>query len=255
MHSLFFRKSSRTAPPDYFAWEGAGLRWIAESGAAVVPVIAVGGDYIELERLIPAPPSKPAAEDFGVGLAELHRLETSAYGVPPRGWNGDGYFGPTSHPLRMLLRPVGNWGEFYANQRVAPMADALIDAGAWGAAERAVAARLMDRLTGGDFDTGEGACRIHGDLWSGNLVWTSEQATMVDPAAHGAHRETDIAMLHLFGAPYLEDIVGGYEDSFPLADGWRDRLALHQVYPLLVHALIFGGGYVAEALRIMQRYA
>lgn len=254
MHSLFFRKSNHMAPPDYFAWEEAGLRWIAEGGAPVVPVISVGQDFIELERLTPAAPSKAAAEDFGIGLAELHRLETSAYGVPPRGWSGDGYFGPTSQPLRMLLRPIQTWGEFYANQRVAPMVDALLDLGIWGVEQRALGARLMDRLISGEFDTDDHPSRIHGDLWSGNLIWTADQAVMIDPAAHGAHRESDIAMLHLFGAPYIDDLVGGYEDVFPLADGWRDRIGLHQIYPLLVHALIFGGGYVAEALRMIQRY-
>src|SRR5690606_19836796 len=89
----------------------------------------------------------------------------------------------------------------------------------------------------------EPPARIHGDLWSGNLLWSGGRVVLIDPAAHGGHRETDLAMLALFGAPYLDRILGAYQEEWPLADGWRERVPLHQLHPLLVHVVLFGGVY------------
>ena len=94
----------------------------------------------------------------------------------------------------------------------------------------------------------EPPARIHGDCWSGNVAWAQGKAYLLDPAAHGGHRETDLAMLALFGAPYLDQILGAYADEFPLASGWRARVPLHQLHPLLVHVCLFGGGYRGAAL-------
>ena len=78
---------------------------------------------------------------------------------------------------------------------------------------------------------------------------------VIDPAAHGGHREVDLAMLHLFGLPHLPRVMQAYDEAHPLADGWEDRLALHQLFPLLVHACMFGGGYGARAATVAARYA
>ena len=103
--------------------------------------------------------------------------------------------------------------------------------------------RLADRVAAGAFDTGEPPARLHGDLWSGNVLWTADEAVLIDPAAHGGHREADLAMLALFGAPHLERVLAAYDEAAPLADGWRERVPLHQVHPLLLHAVLFGGSY------------
>jgi fructosamine-3-kinase len=100
-----------------------------------------------------------------------------------------------------------------------------------------VVRRIVD-LAGPD----EPPARLHGDLWSGNLVWTSGAVWLVDPAAHGGHRETDLAMLALFGCPQLPRVLDAYQEATPLADGWEERVALHQLFPLLVHACLFGRG-------------
>ena len=104
--------------------------------------------------------------------------------------------------------------------------------------------RRIDELAGPQ----EPPARIHGDLWSGNVLWGSDgTAWLIDPAAHGGHRETDLAMLALFGAPHLQRLLDAYAEAAPLADGWRERVPLHQLHPLLVHAVLFGGGYGARA--------
>jgi fructosamine-3-kinase len=90
--------------------------------------------------------------------------------------------------------------------------------------------------------------RIHGDCWSGNVLWSGGRGWLIDPAAHGGHRETDLAMLALFGAPYLADILAAYQETAPLAPGWRDRVPLHQLHPLLVHACLFGASYAVPAV-------
>ena len=142
---------------------------------------------------------------------------------------------------------------FYASHRLAPyVAGAGADAG-----DRRELDRLCDRLTEGAPDvTGppEPASRLHGDLWSGNVLWSADGAVLVDPAAHGGHRETDLAMLALFGLPFLDRVLAAYDEVHPLSDGWRDRVALHQVHPLLVHAVLFGGGYGSQAVAAARRY-
>ena len=101
--------------------------------------------------------------------------------------------------------------------------------------------------------------RLHGDLWAGNLLWDADptnaaRATLIDPMAHGGHAETDLAMLRLFGCDRLDDLIRGYDEASPLADGWRDRVGLHQLAPLLLHCVIYGGYFLGETLRVATRY-
>ena len=247
-----FRKEGRDVPSGYFAWEAAGLRWLAaaeqDGGAAVVPVLEVGDHHLDLGRLASVAPTADAARAFGARLARTHAAGAEAYGAGPPGWEGDGYFGPLEQPLPLALGSWRTWGAFYGEARVAPLVRSARDAGLYdGHAARAFD-RLVERLDAGTFDTDDRPARLHGDLWSGNVMWTAEGATLIDPAAHGGHRETDLALLALFGAPHLDEVRRGYEEVQPLADGWQERVGLHQLHCLLVHALVFGGGYAGQAL-------
>ena len=94
----------------------------------------------------------------------------------------------------------------------------------------------------------EPPARLHGDLWSGNVLWAPDGAWLIDPAAHGGHRETDLAMLALFGCPHLDHVLAAYDETAPLADGWRARVPTHQLFPLLVHVVLFGRSYTAQAV-------
>ena len=139
------------------------------------------------------------------------------------------------------------WPEWYASQRLLPYVRLAVDAGTFSAADawlvEKVAARAAD-LAG----PAEPPSRIHGDCWSGNLLWSGGRGVLIDPAAHGGHRETDLAMLALFGAPYLDQIVRSYQEVAPLAAGWQARVPLHQLHPLLVHVCLFGAAYRDAAL-------
>jgi fructosamine-3-kinase len=238
-----FRKSRAGAPAGFFAVEAAGLRWLAAAGGvAVAEPLSVGSDQIALPYVAQRPPTVADAEAFGRALATTHRAGARHHGCPPDGWPGDGWI--ATLPLPHAAAPPAGWGPFYADLRLAPYAGALDPAG------RSTVEALCERLSGGDERlTGppEQPARLHGDLRSGNVLWGADGAVLVDPAAHGGHRETDLAMLALFGLAHLGRVLAAYDEAHPLADGWRDRVAVHQLHPLLVHATLFGGGYVAQA--------
>ena len=250
---LTHRKHSADHDPDFYRIEAAGLRWLGAAGpgaAQVVGVMAVDDHSIELERLEIARPTPGAAEEFGRALAVTHAAGAAAYGQPPEGWSGDGYIGRQ----RMSLRPDDAWGRFYAEQRVLPFARRAREVGhLTGSALQAVQ-RVAARCVAGDFDDDRPPERIHGDLWAGNVLFTATGVVLIDPAAHGGRGLTDLAMLHLFGAPHLEAITAAYADAAGLEHGWEELIGLHQLHPLLVHAVSHGPSYGAEAGRVAARY-
>jgi fructosamine-3-kinase len=131
---------------------------------------------------------------------------------------------------------------------VLPYLRRAVDDGTISPGEAAVVERVCERLA--DLaGPAEPPARLHGDLWSGNVLWGADgRAWLIDPAAHGGHRETDLAMLRLFGCPYLDRVLEAYAQAAPLADGWTARVPLHQLFPLLVHTVLFGRGYAEQAL-------
>jgi fructosamine-3-kinase len=214
-------------------------------------VLAHDDTSLTLERLDGAAPTRAAAVEFGQRLARTHDAGAEAFGVPPDGWAGPGFFGPLQQPLPMSYAARDRWGSFYANERLAPMAD--LAATRLDSTARDAVAAVIARCDAGDFDDGDPPARLHGDLWSGNVMWTSAGAVLIDPAAHGGHRETDLAMLALFGCPHFDAMIEGYQGQRPLRDGWRGRVGLHQIYPLLAHVVLFGGGYAGQTLAAATR--
>jgi fructosamine-3-kinase len=248
-----FTKTRPTAPDAYPA-EAAGLAWLAAAGrqaARIVGVLEVSPDRLVLERLVVTGPTHRAARDFGGALAATHAAGAPAFGSPPEGWSGQGYIGTQ----RLLLEPRKHWGFFYAEQRMLPYADAAARIGNLSARGRAVVDRVAERLRDGEFDDDRSPARIHGDLWAGNVVFTSDGVVLIDPAAHGGRGLTDLAMLHLFGAPELRAITDAYVDAAALSADWTELIGLHQLHPLLVHAVTHGPSYGAEAEAVAARYA
>jgi fructosamine-3-kinase len=251
-----YRKGSTSAPAGYFAWEAACLGWLATAGgASVVEVLHTAPTHLDLAFLTSGAPTPAHAEALGRGLAATHATGAPAYGSGPPGWEGDGWLGPSSEPLPLVLGSWTTWGAFYAEARIAPLLPVGRGRGVLDGAGVAALERLARRVARGELDTGDAPSRLHGDLWSGNVVWTATGAVLIDPAAHGGHREADLAMLALFGFPHLERVLAAYAEVAPLADGWRERVLLHQVHPLLLHAVLFGGSYVGQCLSAAARYA
>jgi fructosamine-3-kinase len=248
-----FVKERADAPEGFFEAEAAGLRWLdVPGGVPVVRPLEVSAGRLVLPRLEQVPATAEAAERFGRQLTATHAAGAEGFGTPPAGWTGPGYIG--NAPLPYAGRADLRWGEFYASLRVAPYVRIARDAGTFGPSEAALFDRVCEHLTEGRYDDPpELPARLHGDLWSGNVLWCPDGVRLVDPAAHGGHRETDLAMLALFGLPGLERVLAAYDEATPLAAGWRDRVALHQLHPLLVHVVLFGGGYVAQAVQAARR--
>ncbi|MCI0158644.1 fructosamine kinase family protein [Leifsonia shinshuensis] len=245
-------KHRADAPELFFEAEAAGLRWLGEAehagGARVVRVAEAGSGRIVLERVEDARPTADAAWAFGAALAATHAAGARAFGAPPDGWDGPLFIGRR----RLPVAHESSWGRFYARDRVRPYLGPAVEAGNLTERQRAVVEDALERVEAGDFDDGEPPARLHGDLWAGNVLWSPDGVVLIDPAAHGGHRETDLAMLGLFGAPFLDGILGGYDDARPLRAGWRQRIPLHQLHPLAVHAAGHGPSYgvaLAEAAR------
>ncbi len=242
-----FVKRSTDAPRGFFACEAAGLQWLsaAKEGVPCAEVIAFDETSLTLEQLDSTAPTPSAAQEFGARLARTHDSGADAFGAPPDGWTGPGYFGPLHQPLPMTYCASDRWGRFYASERLTPVAEcakAQLDM-----ATRQAIDAVIARCDAGDFDDDQDPpARLHGDLWSGNVMWTDAGAVLIDPAAHGGHRETDLAMLALFGCPHFEMVIEGYQAQHPLQAGWRDRVGLHQLYPLLAHVVLFGAGYCRQ---------
>lgn len=237
-----FAKSKAAAPPGFFAAESTGLGWLRDGGAIVPEVIATHPGLLVLEWVEPAAPSARAAELLGRTLATVHRSGADSFGAY---WSG--YIGTL--PLDNTPSPPP-WSAWFAEYRLEPYLRISMDNGALGRADVAVVRRVIDRIEGIAGSAGaEPPARIHGDLWHGNLLWTRDQVYLVDPAAHGGHRETDLATLALFGgAPWYERIIAAYQEAWPLAEGWRERIALHQLHLLLAHTAMFGGEYRQSVL-------
>jgi fructosamine-3-kinase len=243
-----FVKTHRNPPPGFFSTEAAGLSWLAEAGAVDVPtVLAVADDgpaLLALSWIDRGAPGPSTEEDLGRRLAALHRAGAPCFGREDRRTTGS----------RALPNdPAATWTEFYASRRLLPLARLAADAGALPPATIDRLVVLAGRLeeVGGP---AEDPARLHGDLWAGNrIVGTGGRSWLIDPAAHGGHREFDLAMMRLFGG-FGPECFSAYAEAFPLAAGWPDRVALHQIAPLVVHAIKFGGGYVGAATTAIERY-
>lgn len=257
-----FVKTSADAASGVYTAEATGLRWLAAARALPLPLPRVVLDAADGIRLLALPwideasPAPDADEQLGRGLAQLHAARASRIGSPDGTWR----VGPISIP------EAGGedepWPVFYAERRLRPLARMAHARGGLAEAELRLTERVIERLH--DSADGGGAgiagppeppARLHGDLWGGNVMHGPGGAPwLIDPAAYGGHREVDLAMLRLFGGPGPRAFAA-YEEVTPLAPGAAERVALWQAAPLLLHAVLFGGGYGARAAAALRPYA
>ncbi|MCW2851765.1 MAG: aminoglycoside phosphotransferase, partial [Nocardioides sp.] len=216
-------KTLSHAPEGFFETEAAGLRWLAEPGGVHVPeVLAVDAECLILRWVESGRNGVEAAAAFGCDLAATHAAGAAAYGGA-----ADGFIGR----LPLPNRTADTWAEFYAVRRVLPYLKLARDRGAVTDGEVATVESVIGRLT--ELLPEEPPARLHGDLWTGNVLWGQDgQVWVIDPATYGGHREADLAMLAMFGLPHLPRVLDAYDEATRLAAGWeaplcRDRRHLH----------------------------
>jgi fructosamine-3-kinase len=246
-----FVKTHPRGQPNLFRREAAGLSWLREAGAVRVPdVVAVADDgetfvrFLALEWVDQGAAAPDHDEVLGQELAALHR-----FGAPTFGLDEDNFIGD----LPQRNEPATRWSEFYATRRLAPLVRLAVERGRLEGSITTRFERLYDRL---DDLVGpiEAPSRLHGDLWSGNaMVGADGYPWLVDPAIYGGHREVDLAMMRLFGG-FGERCFAAYDEALPLTAGHHDRVGLYQLYPLLVHVVLFGGGYASTLRATLRRY-
>ncbi len=245
-----FLKSNARAPLAMFAAEARGLAFLEQARALRVPrVLAFSAEHAQpsfllLEFVRSARPRAGFDEELGRGLAQLHRASAPSFGLGHANFIGR---------LTQTNRAHSTWAEFYRAERLEPQLRAAIDA---NHAPSSLARdfdglfRRLPELVGEP----EPPARVHGDLWGGNLLVDERGAPcLIDPAVYGGHREMDLAMMRLFGG-FGARVFSAYAEAFPLTDGHEERVQLCQLYPLLVHVNLFGGGYVESVRHALARY-
>jgi fructosamine-3-kinase len=262
-----FVKTRADAPAGEYAAEAAGLEWLAQPGAVRTPrVLELDERYLALEWIAPSPSGRldaAGAEELGRGLAATHAAGAPCFGLAAGADAATGAatatrVGAAATPARfgslsLSNEPTADWPSFYGERRLRPLARIARERGALAASATAAVEAVCERLPE-LVGPAEPPARLHGDLWSGNvLVDAAGRPWLIDPSAYGGHREVDLAMLRLFGAP-SERVFAAYEELTPLADGWRERVELYQLLALLVHALLFGGSYAGAVERVARRY-
>jgi fructosamine-3-kinase len=242
-----FAKTHPSSPPRFFTTEARGLSWLRAADAVAVPeVLAVSDDppnHLVLEWIDEGRARPGSERDLGVGLARMHRAGAAAFGRDDRRSTGS---------RGLPNEPCATWAEFYAVNRLLPLARLASEGRALEPSTISDLERLAGRLAA--FDADEPPARLHGDLWAGNrLVDVEGRSWLIDPAAHGGNREFDLAMMRLFGG-FGGVCFAAYAEAYPLERGWEDRVSLHQIAPLVVHAIKFGGGYVGAATAAIAQY-
>lgn len=229
-----FVKVHDAAPPGMFAAEASGLEWLRPGPLRVPRVLATGDTWLALEWL--ALSGRPNVAELGRGLAALHRLGPLTFGFHE------------SNYLATLPQDntrESDWPAFYVERRLRPL---------MRRAQLGLNAKLDQLLSRPQlFGPPEPPARLHGDLWWGNVASSNGVPVIFDPAVYGGHREIDLAMLALFG-DLPDPLVSAYSEIWPLDAEWRDRIALHQLYPLAAHACLFGGAYGSRVAEVLSRY-
>ena len=240
-----FAKTHPTPMPGLFEREAAGLLALRRTGVVAVPeVVRARASGLVLEWIEVGAPTAASEPDLGTRLAALHRVAGPHFGGLDD--SPGGYLG--SQPVD--LTPTDDWAEFFLERRVRPLTGRAVELGRIDPAALAEVERNSPHAAE-RCGPPEPPALLHGDLWAGNrLVDTAGVNWLIDPAASYGHREVDLAMMQLFGG-FGDAAFAAYDEAFPLADGWRDRVSWYQLPPLLVHAILFGGSYGRAAMAVL----
>ncbi|MBE9583803.1 fructosamine kinase family protein [Mucilaginibacter sp. JRF] len=246
--TYFIKINSKTRFPGMFAAEAKGLSLIASTNTIATPRVILQSDagynsYLLLEWLDTKSANASDMQALGEQLATMHRVSADSFGLP---YNN--YMGSLHQSNKQYLR----WADFFIEERLMPMVKLAVDKSLLNNNDLKQFDKLYNNLAN-LFDE-EAPSLIHGDLWGGNyLIANNGKPYLIDPAVSYGHREFDIAMTTLFGG-FSNDFYTAYNDAFPLATGWQQRLALWNIYPLLVHLILFGVMYKQQVMGNLSKY-
>lgn len=237
-----FAKYTPGAAQGLFRGEAEGLSWLAASGAVRVPgVVALGDDWLVLEWIDDGPRTATTDEALGRGIARMHRAGAETFGAPWPGFAGS---------VPVPNNAADDWPTFLAERRLLPVARAANLPAGMMARLDALLPRLPELL-----GPPEPPSRLHGDLWAGNhMTDTAGRPVLIDCDAYGGHREVDLAMMLLFGG-FGDRVISAYDEAFPLAHGWQERVALNQLLPLLVHCAMLGSAWLGRTDDVLRQYS
>jgi len=233
-----FVKTHENPPPHFFTTEACGLSWLRDSNTVPIPEVLFVSDSppcLALEWVEEGPRIASGDEQLGQQLAALHQTKFPTFGRPDERTTGS---------LAVPNTPHDDWISFYRECRLLPLLMKAQDNSALSTSTIDKIHTLCDRLH--EVAPPQGApSLVHGDLWAGNrITHRSGISWLIDPAAHGNHREFDVAMMRLFGG-YESSCFEAYNEAYPLDAGWQQRIPLMQLAPLIVHAIKFGEHYAA----------
>ncbi len=246
----FFLKWNSTAPKDMFAKEAAGLTEMSQAESVLVIPRAIfyaeQSDFpglLLMEYLSPAMNTTGFDETLGRGLAQMHQKSAVEYG-----FHHSNYCGTTVQDNSWTT----NWPEFYTQNRINSLINQIKKSRGLSLVEQKIFDKLIDRLPN-LLPHSTIPSLIHGDLWSGNYMFTAKGPALIDPACYYADREMELGMMKLFGG-FSTKVWGAYQEEWPLPEDWQQRNQLYQLYHVLNHYLLFGGSYGWQALEIVKRY-
>jgi len=242
----YFIKWNSGADSSMFSKEANGLKILseAESGLKIPDIHHHSETFLVMEWLTEVSEPKDSSYHFGRQLALLHKNASDHFGLDHDNFIGKLHQSNNSH---------SNWADFFAIERIEPQIQMAVENDKIDRSLFKTVQKLYGKL--GRIFPRENPSLLHGDLWSGNYMFVDNGNTAIyDPAVYYGHREMDISMTRLFGG-FSEKFYKGYEDEFPLKQGFEDRIKLYNLYPILVHANLFGGSYSRQAEQIIQHYA
>jgi fructosamine-3-kinase len=234
--------------PEMFQKERNGLETLRDQTGLKIPTVIKTGilyhqQFLLMEWMEHGQSKTGSWKNFGEGLAGMHKRPQAYFG-----FDEDNYIGN----LPQINTPSLTWKEFYSTCRIQPLIKMLFDKSSISRQTIKASESFSNQL-----DTifpAEPAAFLHGDLWSGNFLFTTQgQAALYDPAVYYGHREMDIGMTKLFGG-FNPEFYTSYQESYPLEKGWEKRLEYSQIYPLLVHAALFGGHYIQTCRDTLGRF-
>lgn len=243
-----FIKTHSNPPPGFFVTEATGLQWLRDTETVNIPrVLAVADSppYLAMEWVRQGAGKSDTEQQLGWQLAEMHSRSQTMFGRSDCATTGS---------LAVPNAPCERWSVFYSTQRLLPLMEIAAGRQTLSIADLKAVEKIAGSLETCDVPA-EPPALLHGDLWAGNrLVDERGRSWLIDPASHCGHREFDLGMMALFGG-FAEDCFAAYHERYPLVAGWQERLPLHQLAPLLVHAIKFGGSYVDAVKSVLKKFA